>query len=104
MAAVSPAAKVLRRSGDAPSTQMSDNECVSEGECATTVIEYVCLARHRSEHLDEESFSVVVHKDRGAFCARGGHLSHEWVRVPATPLDQVTTASMEERPPAPRRV
>ena len=83
---------------------MSDNRGVSEGECATEVIEYVCLARHRSEHLDEEGSAVVVHKTLGAFCARGGHLNHEWVRVPATRLDQVTTGNMEERPPAPRRV
>ena len=83
---------------------MSDNVSVSEGECATAVIQYVCLARHRSEQLDEHGFSVVEHKTLGAFCARGGHLNHEWVRVPATPLDRVTTGSMEERPPAPRRV
>ena len=70
---------------------------------AKALIEYVCLAKHGADRLDAKGYAVAMHERRWAYCARGAEVHHEWTRVPPTPLDEVTTGKMEERPPAPRR-
>jgi len=73
-------------------------------EDTNALIELVCLAAHRVDPLDAKGYSVCRHHDHWAYCAQGADRNHDWVRVPATPLDRITTGTREERPPAPRTV
>jgi hypothetical protein len=66
------------------------------------LIEFVCMSKHRSDPLNAKGYAVAAHQQLWAYCARGAEVNHEWIRVPATPLDEVTIGRMEERPPAPR--
>jgi hypothetical protein len=66
------------------------------------LIEFVCMAKHRTDPVNSLGYAVAVHQQLWGYCARGAGANHEWIRVPATPLDEVTIGRMEERPPAPR--
>jgi hypothetical protein len=66
------------------------------------LIEFVCMAKHRTDPVNEKGYAVAAHRQLWAYCARGAEVNHEWIRVPPTPLDEVTIGRMEERPPAPR--
>ncbi len=80
---------------------------MDEGEPApveptVACIEFVCLAKHRADPSTAE-FTVETYRQLPAYCARGASVNHEWIRVPATPLDRITIGMMEDRPPEPRR-
>ena len=96
---------------------MSDNVLMQGGQTASRnaasavlgqeesdrLVEFVCLDPHRAEPLTAAHHSpLATHEKRWAYCAQAGAANHQWVRVPATPLDKVTTGKMEDRPPAPR--
>jgi hypothetical protein len=51
--------------------------------------------------MNADGYTLALHSQLRAYCARGAAQNHEWVRVPATPVDQITTGVMEERPPEP---
>ena len=67
-----------------------------------TLVEYVCLAKH-TETVIDQGFTLTTHKTLVAYCARGGADRHEWIRVPATRVEEITISRMEDRPPIPKR-
>ena len=75
---------------------------IASGEQAVACIEFVCLAKHRADPSTAE-FTVETYRQLPAYCARGASQNHEWIRVPATPLDRITIGRMEDRPPEPAR-
>ena len=72
------------------------------GARSQVFVEFVCLAKHREDAHLPDSYTLEMRESRGAYCARGGSCDHEWVRVPATPLELITIGKMEDRPPEPR--
>jgi hypothetical protein len=68
-----------------------------------TFIEFVCLAKHGRDPLDPRGFTVSLHHQLAAYCARGADRNHEWIRVPASRLCDLTIGLMEDRPPAPHQ-
>ena len=75
---------------------------IASGEQAVACIEFVCLAKHRADPSTAE-FTIETYRQLPAYCARGASQNHEWIRVPATPLDRITIGKMEDRPPDPAR-
>jgi hypothetical protein len=75
---------------------------LARGESTVACIEFVCLAKHRADP-STAAYTVEVYRQLPAYCARGASANHEWIRVPATPLDRITIGMMEDRPPEPRR-
>jgi hypothetical protein len=71
-------------------------------EESNRLVEFVCLDAHPADLLNAKGDAVATYRGCWAYCARGAEANHDWVRVPATPLGQVTTGKIEERPPAPR--
>jgi len=47
------------------------------------------------------SRTLLLRGQLAAYCARGADQNHEWIRVPPTPANEITTGIMEERPPEP---
>ena len=74
---------------------------LASGAQAVACIEFVCLAKHRADPSTAD-FTVETYRQLPAYCARGASANHEWIRVPATPLDRITIGKMEDRPPEPR--
>lgn len=70
-------------------------------DAAAAVIEFICLAKHDIDARHPDGYSVTTRNQLGAYCARGAEQNHEWVRVPATPLDEITTGMAVDRPPEP---
>lgn len=64
-------------------------------------VEFVCIAKHESDWTNADGYSVTIRSHLQAYCARGADLNHDWVRVPPTPLDEITIGRMEDRPPEP---
>ena len=91
--------------GDVADVQMSHNIHVGssqvEQERASTLIEFVCLAKHSRDTLNAQGFSVTSHRRLPAYCARGAEQNHEWTRVPPSRLCDLTIGLMEDRPPYP---
>ena len=67
------------------------------------LVEFVCMAKHNADPLNADGHTLAVFSQLKGYCARGASENHEWVRVPPTPLDEITTGVMEERPPEPAR-
>jgi hypothetical protein len=76
---------------------------LAAGESSAALIEFVCLARHRGDAGTGAEYTLDTFRDLPAFCARAATSGPEWIRVPATPLDRITTGKMEDRPPEPAR-
>jgi hypothetical protein len=92
--------------GDAPSGGMRDNSAVGDRHLATRdasagPVEFVCIAKHRADSTNADGYSLTIRDQLRAYCARGADENHEWVRVPPTPLDEITIGRMEDRPPDP---
>jgi hypothetical protein len=92
--------------GDAPSGAVEENRGVGDGEFAkrdraAALVEFVCLAKHKTDSLNAHGYSVTTRGEMTGYCARGADQNHEWIRVPATPLDEITIGNMEDRPPDP---
>lgn len=60
------------------------------------------MAKHNGDPVNGDGHTLA-YCQLNAYCARGGAENHEWVRVPTTPLGEITTGIMEERPPEPAR-
>jgi hypothetical protein len=79
---------------------------VGDGDLAlrnsTVLVDFVCMAKHKTDAVDPDG-TIMVRSELNAFCARGGDKNHEWIRVPSTPIDEITTGLMEARPPEPAR-
>ena len=87
---------------------MVENIRVGDGEFAVrggpeAIVEFVCLVKHKTDSTNPAGYSVVTHGQLSGYCARGADQNHEWIRVPPTPLDQITIGKMEDRPPEPVR-
>ena len=67
------------------------------------LIDFVCMAKHKTDAVNAVGYSVALRGQLNAYCARGADTNHEWIRVPRTPIDEITTGLMEERPPEPAR-
>ena len=61
------------------------------------------MAKHKADAVNADGYSVALRGQLNAYCARGADMNHEWIRVPCTPIDEITTGLMEERPPEPAR-
>lgn len=68
---------------------------------SAALVEFVCMAKHTADPLNADGHTLAFRDQLRAYCARGAHQNHEWIRVPPTPLDEITTGIMEERPPEP---
>jgi hypothetical protein len=85
---------------------MTDNLRVSDGDLmgrngSTALVDYVCMAKHSAVRVS--GHTLATYCQLNAYCARGAAAEHEWVRVPTTPLGEITTGRMEDRPPEPAR-
>ena len=85
---------------------MEDNSGVGDGEfakrdCSAALVEFVCLAKHKTDPLNADGYAVTTRGEMTGYCARGAAENHEWIRVPATPLNEITIGNMEDRPPEP---
>jgi hypothetical protein len=83
-----------------------DNTGVGDGDLAlrdgsTELVEFVCTAKHKADPMNAAGYSLAIRSQLRAYCARGADQNHEWARVPPTPLDEITTGKMEDRPPEP---
>lgn len=61
------------------------------------------MAKHDADPVNGDGNTLGAYCQLNAYCARGAAENHEWVRVPTTPLGEITTGVMEERPPEPVR-
>jgi hypothetical protein len=87
---------------------MTDNRRVSDGDLrygdgSTALVDFVCMAKHSVDLGIRDGHTLAAYRQLNAYCARGATENHEWVRVPTTPLGEITTGRMEERPPDPAR-
>ena len=79
---------------------MGDNDlALADGPAA--IVEFVCMAKHSADPVD--GHALALFSQLKGYCARGAAENHEWVRVPPTPLGEITTGMMDERPPEPAR-
>ena len=80
---------------------------VGDGEYAMRgsgpIVEFVCLAKHAADATNADGYTVERRGDLMGYCARGADRNHEWIRVPPTPLDDITIGKMEDLPPEPIR-
>jgi hypothetical protein len=60
------------------------------------------MAKHHADAVID-GHDLASCGELNAYCPRGAADNHEWVRVPTTPLGEITTGIMEERPPQPAR-
>lgn len=79
---------------------MGDGES-AKGDRSAAVVEFVCLAKHRADSVNADGYTVTTRGQMTGYCARGADQNHEWVRVPPTPLNEITIGNMEDRPPEP---
>jgi hypothetical protein len=94
--------------GDAPRGDLTENVLMGSGELAiggasAVLVEFVCMAKHKPNPLNIEGYTLATYCALPGYCARGADQNHEWVRVPPTPLDEITIGKMEDRPPEPTR-
>lgn len=68
------------------------------------LIDFVCMAKHKADAQKPNGYTIAPKGELSAYCARGAEANHEWVRVPPTPIDEITTGLTEERPPQPARL
>jgi hypothetical protein len=68
------------------------------------LVDFVCMAKHRTDAVNADGHTLALRGQLNAYCARGADKNHEWIRVPSTPVDEITTGLTEERPPEPRHV
>lgn len=73
------------------------------GDVANALVDFVCMAKHDADPVIADGQTLAACGQLNAYCARGAAENHEWVRVPTTPLGEITTGRMEERPPEPAR-
>jgi hypothetical protein len=71
------------------------------GNGPAALVDFVCMAKHNADPANADG--LVLLRQLKGYCARGAAENHEWVRVPPTPLGEITTGLMEERPPEPAR-
>ena len=71
------------------------------GEGSAALVDFVCMAKHGADSVKANSHTLAICGQLNAYCPRGAAENHEWVRVPSTPLTEITTGIMEERPPEP---
>ncbi len=95
----------LLRTGDAQSARWVHKQRVGDGELAlrdrsAQLVEFVCMAKHAADVFGG-SRTLLLRGQLAAYCARGADQNHEWIRVPPTPANEITTGIMEERPPEP---
>ena len=64
------------------------------------LVEFVCMAKHVADP-SRARYTLEQPHDLTAYCPRGADENHDWVRVPPTPVSEITTGNMEERPPEP---
>ena len=81
---------------------MSDRELMCGG-ASSALVDFVCMAKHGADTVMSDGHTLAAYCQLNAYCARGAVANHEWVRVPTTPLSEITTGLMEERPPEPAR-
>lgn len=96
----------LLQMGDALEDEMLDNSRVDDRdrerqEAPSALVEFVCIAKHTADTTSADGYSVTMRSQVAAYCARGADQNHEWVRVPATPVGEITIGRMEDRPPEP---
>jgi len=96
---------LITRTGDASKSARADNMRVGDGDAAlpnrvVVLVDFVCMAKHKADAVNGDG-TISVRNLLNAFCARGADKNHEWIRVPPTPLHEITTGLMEERPPEP---
>jgi hypothetical protein len=87
---------------------MSENLRMSQGDLmwedvSMALVDFVCMAKHDADPVIDDGRTLAVCGQLNAYCARGATDNHDWVRVPTTPLGEITTGVMEERPPEPAR-
>ncbi len=85
-----------------------ENIGVGDGELelrdgSAALVELVCIAKHKPDPLNADGYTVALRGELTGYCARGADRNHEWVRVPPTPLCEITIGKMEDRPPEPAR-
>lgn len=68
---------------------------------STALVEFVCMAKHKADRLNADGYTLALRSQLAAYCARGAEQNHEWIRVPPTPLDEITVGKIEDRPPEP---
>ncbi|HET6734306.1 hypothetical protein [Mycobacterium sp.] len=73
------------------------------GDGSAVLVEFVCMAKHEADPVNADGHTLALRGQLNAYCARGADENHAWVRVPPTPLGEITTGVMEERPPEPAR-
>jgi hypothetical protein len=73
------------------------------GDRSAALVHFVCMATHGADSVKANSHTLAHCGHLNAYCARGATENHEWVRVPSTPLREITTGIMEDRPPEPAR-
>jgi len=71
------------------------------GGGSAVLVEFVCMAKHQADPVNADGHTLALRSQLNAYCARGANENHEWIRVPPTPLGEITTGLMEERPPEP---
>lgn len=79
------------------------NKDVVLGDGPAALVEFVCMAKHNADSVNADGHTLALLSQLKGYCARGASVNHEWVRVPPTPLGEITTGVMEERPPEPAR-
>lgn len=82
--------------------RMGDND-PALGDSREALVEFVCMAKHNADPVNADGHTLALLSQLKGYCARGAAENHEWVRVPPTPLGEITTGVMEERPPEPAR-
>lgn len=73
------------------------------GDGPAALVEFVCMDKHNADPVNADGHTLAFLSHRTGYCASGAAENHEWVRVPPTPLGEITTGVMEERPPEPAR-
>jgi len=84
---------------------LEDKQSVGDGELAlrtgsAELVEFVCMAKHATDP-SRGRYTLAQRSELTAYCPRGADVNHDWVRVPPTPVNEITTGIMEERPPEP---
>ena len=64
------------------------------------LVEFVCMAKHTADP-SRGGHTLTLRNHLPAYCSHGADQNHEWIRVPPTPVNEITTGLREERPPEP---
>ena len=92
--------------GDASGSGMMKNIRMGDGDLAlregsAALVEFVCIAKHKADPMSADGYTLAIRSQLRAYCARSADQNHEWIRVPPTLLDEITTGKMDDRPPEP---